>query len=117
MKALFKCKDGATVSVIAGVGCYSTPRGSGPWSAVEAGFPTSDIPDSWKKYAEDADYSNTVFGWMPVPLLQDYFDLHGGLRPAGRLEWVALKRGYDELNPVPFDADEYRRQAGLEEED
>ncbi len=48
------CKDGATVSVQASQYHYSTPRNDrGPYSHVEAGFPSVIPPDSWSEYAEN----------------------------------------------------------------
>lgn len=47
------CADGAQVSLQAGYGLYSTPRDNhGPYTHVEAGFPSVPPPASWRPYAE-----------------------------------------------------------------
>ncbi len=88
------CTDGFSVSVLAGAGCYCTPRPdywpfeggiareySGPYSEVEVGFP-SEPPapwDSWETYAEEPDRpTETVYSYVPVQLVRDLIEAHGG---------------------------------------
>ncbi len=77
------CADGASVSIQAGVGIYSIPRDNvGPYTHVEAGFPSVDPPPSWREYAEDEpslDLRNTVFAYMPYDCVDEFINVHGGL--------------------------------------
>lgn len=72
-----KLENGGKLSVQATHTHYCEPRNStGPWTAVEVGFPEGVyLPDSWKPFA---DYpkaggwrSSDVFGWVPVELVRD----------------------------------------------
>jgi len=77
------CIDGDSVSIQANSGAYCTPRVSGAahYYEVEAGFPSSVPPVTWEEYAEDwgEDGTETVYGYMPVEVAQDYLDEHGGI--------------------------------------
>lgn len=75
------CLDGATVSIQASEYHYSEPRTNvGPYSSVEAGFPSVPPPDSWLPFAEDAeDPCRTVYGWLPVALVNEFITSHGGV--------------------------------------
>lgn len=79
-----ECADGFNVSVQAGEYLYSTPRENhGPWSHVEVGYP-SERPepwDEWRNYVEDADRpTSTVYGYVPLSLVEALIELHGGVR-------------------------------------
>ena len=79
-----QCRDGFTMSVIAGGGAYASPReGGGPYKAVEMGFP-SERPEPWDVWQERAESpgtpTETVYGWVPVYTVQALIDLHGGER-------------------------------------
>lgn len=79
-----RCADGFTLSVIAGAGAYATPRdGLGPYVAVEVGFP-SGRPEPWSEwegYAESPDDpTDTVYGFVPVEMVEALLALHGGER-------------------------------------
>ncbi len=80
MKSLlghFVCKDGSTVSVQASRTHYCSPRADkGPYTAVEVGYPTGTIPVSWEKFD---DGRGDVFGYVPIELIQEFFDMHGGI--------------------------------------
>ena len=93
------CVDGFSLSVIAGAGYYCKPRPSllpdlpaglvsdapadysGPYTAVEVGFP-SERPEPWSEWvqrAEDeADPTGTVYGYVPVQMVRDLIVSHGG---------------------------------------
>ena len=91
------CADGFKLSVIAGTGTYCTPRPdwpggvpagySGPYTAVEVGYP-SERPEPWEpidgalywsQYAEtESDPTDTVYGYVPVTLVQALVRSHGG---------------------------------------
>ena len=88
-----ECKDGFRMSVIAGYGTYSDPRPGdiwgtkpdtyeGPYTAVEVGYPT-ERPEPWarwKEYADDrGDPTDTLYGFVPIELVRDLAERHGGL--------------------------------------
>lgn len=77
------CKDGATVSIQASRLHYATPRDdAGPYTHIEAGYPSVRPPDSWLAYMDDApgaDPTQTVFGYMPVKCVREFIDAHGGM--------------------------------------
>ena len=75
------CADGASVSIQAGSGIYSTPRDNeGPYTHVEAGFPSVEPPASWREYAENPnDLCDTVYGYMPYDCVDEFINVHGGL--------------------------------------
>lgn len=75
------CTDGHKVSIQASQFHYCEPRNDiGPYTSIEAGFPSGEAPASWMKYAETQETPNeTVYGYMPVELVQDYIQLHGGM--------------------------------------
>jgi len=75
------CKDGASVSVQAGRAIYCTPRNDqGPWTHLEAGFPSVAPPESWLEYMDgDGDPLEQVYGYMPVACVQEFIDAHGGM--------------------------------------
>ena len=75
------CADGASVSIQAGAGIYSTPRDNvGPYTHVEAGFPSVEPPPSWREYAEDPnDLIGTVYGYLPYDCVDEFINVHGGL--------------------------------------
>ena len=79
-----KCCDGTTLSVQASETHYCTPRSnfSGPYSHVEVGFPSVEPPDSWAKYFdgdwEADDRTGSVYAYVPIELVRQYVELHGG---------------------------------------
>lgn len=74
------CKDGFKVSVQASNTHYCEPRDdNGPWSKVECGFPTEAVP-CWLEYAADKDRpTDTVYGYVPILLVVEALDSHGGI--------------------------------------
>jgi len=76
-----QCADGAAVSIQASQYHYATPRNdAGPYTHVEAGFPTVTPPESWMAYCEDRDRpTDTVYGYMPVACVREFVDAHGGM--------------------------------------
>ena len=77
---LLNCKSGFNVSVQASRTNYSTPRTDhGPYTQVELGFPTSPEP-LIIGFAEDADNpTDTVYGYVPVGLVQALIIKHNGI--------------------------------------
>ena len=96
------CADGFSLSVIAGPGAYCTPRPkmvphlpampyddeiddayfSGPYTHVEVGFPSAKPKPwkkSWRQYSESpGSPTATVYSWVPVELVRDLVQRHGG---------------------------------------
>lgn len=75
------CMDGATVSVQASAVHYCNPRNDeGPYTTVEAGFPSIAPPDSWIEHAEDPDdLCGTVYGHLTAEHINEFINAHGGL--------------------------------------
>jgi hypothetical protein len=91
-----RCADGFEISVQVGYGMYCSPRESWSnphiglddpappvprYSLVECGYPNA-IPEPWpvwREYAECADDPlETVYGYVPVEIVQALLDSHGG---------------------------------------
>lgn len=74
------CADGASVSIQAGVGIYCTPRDNrGPYSHVEAGFPSVPPPASWREYADGPPEEAEVYGYLPWSCVDEFISAHGGM--------------------------------------
>jgi hypothetical protein len=75
------CADGAEVSIQASRTHYCTPRDDdGPYTHIEAGFPTVAPPQSWMEFCESTDAPcDTVYGYMPVELVHEFINAHGGM--------------------------------------
>ena len=80
------CKDGFTISVQGSEHSYATPREDNPpngYTHVECGFPsTTPKTVELRNYAEcfgDTDYTETVYGYVPVEVVQAELDAHGGI--------------------------------------
>ena len=80
------CSDGFTMSVQVGSSLYSTPKKVAKrYSAVEIGFPSEDEP-LIEKYAEsyydpdvDFKYTETVYPYVPVKVVNKVLKKHGGI--------------------------------------
>lgn len=81
--------DGESVSVQANEYCYCHPRSnlswidlssfSIPYYEYEIGFP-SFVAGEWLEYAEQPEKpTDTVYGYVPVDLVQKVLDTHGGI--------------------------------------
>ncbi len=73
-------KSGYSVSCQASQTNYSSPRdNTGPYELVELGFPNA--PDSLiSGFAEDPDdQTGTIYGYVPVHVVQALIMKHGGL--------------------------------------
>ena len=80
------CKDGFSISVQGSSYSYAHPREDNPpngYTHVECGFPsTTPKTKELLKFAEhfgDSDYTTTVYGWVPVEVVQAELDAHGGI--------------------------------------
>lgn len=91
------CSDGFTMSVQVGYSLYSTPKKVAKrYSAVEIGFPSEDEP-LIEKYAEsyydpdvDFKYTETVYPYVPVKVVDKVLKKHGGIDLTETLREVAL---------------------------
>lgn len=75
------CEDGFTISVQARESSYCQRNTEGKPVTVECGFPsTKPKTPEFLLYAEDnSDYTGTVYGWVPVEVVQAELDAHGGI--------------------------------------
>ncbi len=77
-------KDGESLSVQASKYHYCTPREDrGPYMAVEVGFPSVEPPETWREYFdgdwENQDRTGSVYGYVPIDLVIDFINAHGGV--------------------------------------
>jgi len=76
------CADGFALSVQASEYHYCTPReDTRYYLSVEVGFPTErpEPWDEWSRFAESGESpTDTVYGWVPAPMVRDLIALHGG---------------------------------------
>ena len=82
------CKDGFSLSVQASHGAYCQPRHNvGPWHQVEVGFPSSK-PELIMSYCEQPERpTQTVYGYVPIELVEDLIAMHGGMQDQLRLTY------------------------------
>lgn len=76
------CADGFTMSVQASEFHYCAPRQTDcpSYTRVEVGFPSEAQPELME-WAEDADKpTETVYGWVPVEVVDALIEKHGGLQ-------------------------------------
>lgn len=75
-----RCADGYTVSVQAGDMWYSEPRLDVRWyGKVELGYPTAE-DEELRDYAENKrDLCGTLYGFVPVRLVDEVLTKHGGI--------------------------------------
>ena len=74
------CADGYCISIQASEYHYCTPRTNDAegYGACELGFPNQ--PDELiNEYAEDSDYTSTVYAYVPAKVIQALLDKHGGI--------------------------------------
>lgn len=75
------CADGFSMSVQARSSAYCLPRNSsGPWSAVEIGFPNASV-EAFMPYIkgdDDADPTEVVYGYVPLRTVAGVIASHGG---------------------------------------
>lgn len=75
-----ECKDGLTLSVQASSFNYCSPRNDiGPWCEVEIGFPSERVEEIMP-WAENPDSPcETVYGYVPIEVVEQVIENHGGL--------------------------------------
>ena len=75
------CGDGLRLSVQASEFAYCEPRENyGPYSAVEIGFPSAEIPEIMEWAETPATPTKTVYGWVPVEVVDAVIAAHGGIK-------------------------------------
>jgi len=76
------CADGTILSVQASSTHYCSPRyNSGPYSRVEVGYPSVAPPDTWREFFDgdwDKDPTDSVYGYVPIELVREFIEAHGG---------------------------------------
>lgn len=76
------CRDGYSVSIQASSSHYCDPREDNlyEYTTVELGYP-SMADNIIKDYAEDEeDLTGTVYGHVPVELVEELLAIHGGIK-------------------------------------
>mgnify|MGYP003148352157 CR=1 FL=1 len=74
------CKDGFSMSVQAHSGSYCQRNTDGVPVTVECGFPsTTPKTAELRGFAEHSCFTETVYGWVPVEVVQAELDAHGGI--------------------------------------
>ena len=82
------CEDGFTMSVQVGYSLYSTPKKVAKrYSAVEIGFPSEpeELIKEWAEFLpfgeedEVPDYTDTVYPYVPVKVVDKVLKKHGGI--------------------------------------
>ena len=80
---IIRCVDGFNISVQAHSGSYCQRNTAGDLLTVECGFPsTTPKTAELRNYAEcfdGADYTETVYGYVPVEVVLAELDAHGGI--------------------------------------
>ena len=74
------CSDGFRISVQANRNAYCEPREDEAWpyDEVELGYP-SELDELIREYAEDEDTTETVFPYVPIGVVNELIDRHGGI--------------------------------------
>lgn len=76
------CMDGTSLSVQAGENMYSSPRlNQGPYYSVEVGYPSRRL-EGLMPYIDgdkDTDPTDTVYGYVPIDLVEDIVTSCGGI--------------------------------------
>lgn len=75
-----ECNDGFSMSVQGGDLFYSQPRQFGVnFTEMEIGFP-SEYEELISGYSESNDYTETVYPYVPVGLIIEVIEKHGGIK-------------------------------------
>ena len=82
------CTDGFSMSVQVGYSLYSTPKKVAKrYSAVEIGYPSEpeELIKEWAEFLpfseedEELDYTDTVYPYVPVKVVDKVLKKHGGI--------------------------------------
>ena len=80
------CSDGTTLSVQASNFHYCEPRvnhrdlNGRKYTHIEVWCVSAAVPDSWLEYG---DTENNPFAYIPIEMVEDFIDLHGGIKKSG----------------------------------
>lgn len=75
-----ECNDGFSMSVQGGEFSYSNPRQFGSnFTEMEIGFP-SEYEELISSYSESNEYTKTVYPYVPVSLITQVIEKHGGIK-------------------------------------
>ena len=91
------CEDGLSMSVQVGYSLYCTPKKVAKrYSADEIGFPSDHEPmiAKWAEFSpfnedENPDYTDTVYPYVPVAVVDKVLKKHGGIDMRETLREVA----------------------------
>ena len=87
------CADGFKMSVQVGFSLYSTPKKVAKrYSAVEIGFPSEHEPlieEFAERVEDEIDYTDTVYPYVPVKIVDKVLKKHGGIDLTETLREVA----------------------------
>jgi len=76
-----ECNDGFSLSVQASSFHYCTPRSWGVrYAQVEVGFPSAPVPEFSEYKDGNEEDSESVFGYVPVEIVEDVIRQHGGIK-------------------------------------
>ena len=75
------CNDGYSISVQASEFHYCSPRLNGlqDYKSVELGYPSAE-DELINEYAEGMDYTDTVYGYVPIEVVEKLIEKHGGIK-------------------------------------
>ncbi len=75
------CKDGFTISIQTSYSAYCEPRRTQgqDYISVELGYPSEAEPLIADYAEEDDDLTETVYGYVPVELVDKVLEKHGGI--------------------------------------
>lgn len=74
------CIDGFNMSVQGSSGAYCYPRETSSWyDKMEIGFPSAVEPLIMRYAESPEDPLGTVYGYVPVDIIQRVIDNHGGI--------------------------------------
>lgn len=76
------CNDGYSISVQDSEFHYCSPRLNGlqDYKSVELGYPSAE-DELINEYAENAlDYTDTVYGYVPIEVVEKLIEKHGGIK-------------------------------------
>ena len=76
------CNDGYSISVQASAFHYCSPQLNGlqDYKSVELGYPSAE-DELINEYAEDdLDYTATVYGYVPIEVVEKLIEKHGGIK-------------------------------------
>lgn len=81
------CKDEFTISIQANRGAYCHPRANDRvvYREVELGYPNK-IDELIEPYSEDPGSTDTVYGYVPVKIVEQLLEKHGGIEYYYRAE-------------------------------